>query len=340
MLTGAAIGLAMALAALIILEQTDTCVRYSEEVRRITSGGPIIGSLPPLPRSHRRALKEGHDVEMVTEAFSLARTNLGTAARMALEDEFAPYQVLMVTSGLPGEGKTTTAASLARAFARSGRRVILVDADLRRPGQGNLFPDGPEVGLANVLADEATLEQAIGPTEYDNLEIIHSGETDYSPADLLAQPKVAELIEALRKEADYVILDTPACAVVADALLLAPHVDCIVDVVGLGVVDRDTLRDTTAALEAAGPGFVTYFVNRDPTGRLHRYKYYSINKSIGASLAAATGQAPIRISPRAIRRPIYGNDGSLVQRNGGRAAQDIEDLVEPARSQDDAPPPA
>lgn len=272
-LFGAAIGVFLSLVSVLLLEQSDRRIRDIGTARRAVTG-PIVGALPEMSRSEMRDLLEGHTSAPAVEAYSLARANLSLALRsVALAD---PWQrpVLMITSAVPGEGKSLTAAELARSMARSGKSVILVDADMRRPSQNRLFRTAEPYGLADVLSGEKSLEEALVAGDTANLSILHSGTPRRNPTELISLPQMKETLEALREEADMVIVDTPAASTVADALLLAPHVDCILHVVGVGRVDDVAVQETSEALNAAAPKAMLYFLNRARRNSSRYGKYY------------------------------------------------------------------
>ena len=207
-----------------------------------------------------------------------------------------PDRIILVTSTLPGEGKSMTSASLARALARSGKRVILVNADMRRPALDQSFPVSGSLGLADVLERRASLADALERSVEHNLLVLHSGQVTDSPTNLLSRPALAHLIHELRSAGCTVLIDTPASAVVGDALLLAPHADGILHVVGVGQVEEEILGRTTAALHAAAPGVLAYFVNRLPHERRAAYGGYyrpfaaAAAPATNAQTAAADGQ--------------------------------------------------
>jgi capsular exopolysaccharide synthesis family protein len=203
--------------------------------------------------------------------------NLSLATRGQREEDGTASrggQVMLITSSLPGEGKSFTAAQLARNIAQSGKQVILVDADLRRPMQNRLFHMNETIGLANVLSGTASLDDALVDSGTENLTLLHCGTSSRNPTELISSEQMSALLEALRQEADVIIVDAPACAVVADALFIAPYIDTIVHVIGVGQVDSALVRDTTAALAAAAPKIMTYLLNRAPSGSSSPYKYY------------------------------------------------------------------
>lgn len=276
----------------LMLESSDRRLRTLSEVRALVPG-PIIGTLPRLSHAQTRQMLAGDAPWLTTEAYSLARANLAMIARKALQGDPWDRQVILVTSSVPGEGKSVTAAHIARSLARSGKSVILVDADMRRPSQNRLFNTAEKIGLVDVLTRGVPLEEALVASDTDNLAILHSGIADRSPTELISLPTLPQMLEALRQMADVIIVDAPACVVVADALLLAPHVDCILQVVGVGKVDGETLQETTHALSAAAPKTLVYFVNYAPREARHRAygKHYAYEPKMAGDLVVVPGHA-------------------------------------------------
>lgn len=285
LLTGGILGLIASLAIALLIDYSDRRVRNVRHLRQMMPG-PVVGTLPRLSRAELRHLASGDLPPHVQEAYSLARANLSLAVRRSRENA-GPVQasaglpqVILVTSAVPGEGKSLTAMQLARSFARAGRAVALVDADLRRPTQNKLFGTEEPRGLADVLTDRVSLDEALVASDMRNLWILHSGLASHSPEELLARPRMAEILDELRKEASVIILDAPACAVFADALMLASHADCILHVVGVGQADMELIQGVTQALSAAAPKAMVYLINKAPRERRHAYgDYYAYRYS-------------------------------------------------------------
>ena len=251
LMLGLALGALLSLGLVMLLEQTDQRVRTLDEVRALASG-PIIGMLPRTSRGQMNALTQGHLLPQFEEAFSLVRVNLSYVMRHSMMREQAEHQTILVTSAVPGEGKSVTAAELARSMAESGKSVILVDANLRRPSQNILFQTGETGGLADVLSGRLPLDEAIATSNVENLSILNSGVSSQNPTVLLSQPRLASVMEALRFKADVVIIDAPDCTSVADTLLLTAYADCLLQVVRAGFVDMETLHNASLALHATG----------------------------------------------------------------------------------------
>ena len=296
LLVGAGVGLCLSLLAIFLLEQTDRSVRTAADVRRLADG-PVIAVLPQMTRAERGRLMKGETPPTVIEAYNAARANMGLAFRQRGGTELDDHQVILVSSALPGEGKSLTASELAQSYARAGRRVVLVNADMRRASSLPLLQPGktPGPGLAEVLSGGASVRDALVETDLPNLSVLHGGKATRNPIDLISQPRMADTIHALRAAADVVVMDSPPAAVVADALILAPHVDCILYVVGVGMVNNENVRHTAAALASATPKMLAYFINRIPhvIGEQRSYSYadymYADRPTTGAAVAPANG---------------------------------------------------
>lgn len=163
------------------------------------------------------------------EAYRRIRTNL----RFAKPDN--DLQALVVTSADKGDGKTTTCANLALALASGGQRTIIIDADLRRPRMHQMFSMDREPGLSTVLYEDVSLSSFA--TEIEDLSLIPAGEMVPNPAELLGSERMAQLLASLRREFDYVLLDTPPALLFSDVLGLAPRCDGTILVAGAGATD-------------------------------------------------------------------------------------------------------
>ncbi len=300
LLFGGLAGLFLSMIAVFALEQSDRRVRTVERVRTL-GGGPVIGALPRLSHAQLRAFGGPVMQTRTREAYNLIRANLSLALPSVAGATARGGQVLLITSTVPGEGKSTIAAHMSRSLARSGKSVILVDGDMRRPTQNLLFNTDEPQGLADVLVGEIPLGDALVSSNIDHLSILHSGRSDANPSDLFAWPQMKQVLDVLRQEADFVIVDTPAASAVADALILAPLADCILHVVGVGQVDEDEVQETAAALRMANPRTFAYIVNRAPKDKASEYKKYytSTPGAWGNGTVQTTRQEWLRILPPA-----------------------------------------
>ena len=180
----------------------------------------------------------------ISEAYRTLRTNLDFASL----DE--ALKTLVVTSAGVGEGKSTTLANLAAVSAQAGRKVILVDSDLRRPTLHQLFGVGNESGLTTIMRDEDLLASPpLQDTGVPGLSLLTSGPLPPNPAEVLGSQRMAAVIAALAERADQVFFDTPPAVAVTDAAVLATKVDGVLLVIGAGSTRRDDARSAIQRLE-------------------------------------------------------------------------------------------
>jgi capsular exopolysaccharide synthesis family protein len=182
-------------------------------------------------------------------------------------------RVVVVTSASAGEGKTTTSANLAVAFAQQGRRVALVDADLRRARIHDVFGLGLEPGLTDLLVGNATLEQGIRPSGIAGLSIIPAGTLPPNPLEFLGGERMRDLLGTLRERFDVVLIDTPPVLVTADAALMGVQADGVVLVVRAGKSERAAARHAVQQIVHLGGRMLGAVLN-DPDARTPRYGRY------------------------------------------------------------------
>lgn len=254
-------------------------------IPQISVGGPRRrlpgrrGAAPPA-EPMRLAAVEGSGG---AEAYRTLRTNL-------LFSQTQSLRTLVLTSALPAEGKTTTAANLAATYAQQGMRVALLDCDLRRPRQHEVFGLPREPGLTQLLLGYAVPGEVQSPTAVENLFLIASGTLPPNPSELLGSDRMREVLEELRGRFDVVIIDTPPVLVAPDASVLAAGVDAVVLVVRAGVTDRAAAVDAVQQLRTVGANVVGAVLN-DPAAKLRGYAggYYRNGyayNSYGAALPA------------------------------------------------------
>lgn len=259
---GLGLGLALGIALAFLWEVLDTRVRSASEIHH-RLGLPLLARVPEPPRQLRK--KDGlvmlSDAQGVrAEVFRMLRTNLEFANLERLA------RTIMFTSSVGEEGKSTTVANLAVALARSGKRVVLVDLDLRRPMLARFFGlDGP--GLTDVALGHARLDEAVSriaittnghPENGRNgsghvggvLEVLASGPLPPDPGEFVGTRVVGEILEELGERADYVLIDAPPLLNVGDAMALSSRVDAILVVARLKTVRRPMLSELHRLLEA------------------------------------------------------------------------------------------
>jgi len=260
---GLMLGIAAGLTAAVVRERWDNRIRREDDVRAITAL-PIIGRIPKDAESERfRPVIDGDALHgMRAEAFRQLRTNLQF---LDLEHDM---EALVVTSSLPGEGKTTVAINLALALADAGTSVCLVDADLRQPKVARYLALEGDVGLTDVLIGAAGHPEAIQPWGRTGLDVITSGHLPPNPSELLGTSRMDTLIDALHKEYQLVIIDTPPLLAVSDASAVARHGSSVLVVTRAGTRDavtRPQLGRTLDDLRTAGADVLGIVMTQLPT---------------------------------------------------------------------------
>jgi capsular exopolysaccharide synthesis family protein len=214
---------------------------------------PVLDAAPALweeapaalrfsPRS--KAVVAQNPTSLASEQYRVLRTNIIKISQTQA------LKVVLVTSPGPGDGKTTTAVNLALSFAQKpNSRVLLIEADLRKPAVGALVSLDAGPGLSDYLTGEASLEQVIRPTTFPNFSLLSAGKLVRMPADLLHSPRWDALMEAARAHFDWVVLDGPPTNPVADYELLTPFCDGVILVVRPFHTQRDLLHLTHEALQ-------------------------------------------------------------------------------------------
>ena len=283
---GSVLGLMMGMGAALVIEQLDDTVKSPEEVEQVL-GAPVLGAIPQRERGRGGSYRPGGRVPPFlvqldhqspeAEAYRALRTHVLSS----LSDAKDACQCLLITSALPGEGKSTIAANLALALTRTNRQVWLLDCDLRHSSLSGLFPEAASPGLATFLTGSADVDDTLRSVGHPGLSFVGSGPSVANPAELLGVQRMARLMVAARARADVVLLDTPAILPVADAEVVGSLVDGVVVVVKVGKTDHRALTQARQQLDRLGVpvvGAVLNFVPAENRGRYyntHYHAYYS-----------------------------------------------------------------
>ena len=202
------------------------------------------------------------------EAYNLLRTNISFA--LAGKDEGA--RLLGVSSPCPQEGKSFTSINLAYSLAKDGRKVILIDGDMRRPSVSNVLSMSRTPGLSNLLAGGKAEEIIHFQTLHENLDVLLSGDIPPNPSELLGSEKMKKMIEEFSKQYDYVIVDLPPVTAVADPLVMSKLLDGIVVVVRHGFTKKKNVRETIRQLKFSGVRILGFVYNGYRQGTTRYYK--------------------------------------------------------------------
>jgi capsular exopolysaccharide synthesis family protein len=262
----------LAVALAMLLEYMDDTIKTQEDARRTLNLAPI-GAITRIDNAKGPAKMVAvatAPLSRAAEAYRILRTNL--QFKMIERS----IRTLMVTSSIPAEGKSVTVSNLASVIAQSGKKVILVDADMRRPTVHRIFDINNNMGLTGALLHpEMDISNFITEDVLDNLSIMPTGELPPNPAELLSSERMNEVIALLRQRAEIVIFDTPPALGVADSTVLAGKVDGVLLVVDSNRTRRATARAAAEALLSVGANMLGVVINRiKPQGADAMYMYY------------------------------------------------------------------
>jgi exopolysaccharide transport family protein len=288
---GLMLGLTTGIGLAFVLEGMDNTVRTPEQAQFI-SGLPSLGMIPHGSRNNvennPRSLSVASSkeaVELITqsrpqsqmsEAYRALRTSL------LLTSVGAPPKVILITSALPQEGKTTTSINTATVLAQKGTRVLLIDADLRRPSIHKTLGIGPRIGLSNVLTGGATLQEATFRSSLlPNLFILPAGTPPPNPAELLASAQMIEILSSLRDHFDHIVVDTPPTLSVTDAVVLSPYADAVVLVIRCGQTTKPALRRSREILMQVNARVSGVLLNAVDLTSPDYYYYYEYQGKYG-----------------------------------------------------------
>lgn len=299
-LLAAALALLVVAGVAYLAEQLDDTIKDADGVQEVANLS-TLGTIARMGgirgrREIYRVVTLLYPRSSLAEAYRTLRVNVEFAA------VDAPARTLLVTSTAPGEGKTVTSANLAVAFAQAGSRVLLVDADLRKPGVHALFDLPNTHGLTTMLHGD-TVEPAVlsQPTEETNLHILTTGPLPPNPAELLGSQRMQAVLELLRKSADLVIFDSPPLQAVTDAAVLSAFVDGTLLVVRAGRSRRGPVRKAREALARAGANVLGVVLNGTAVKEALSYGGYGASDtgSAGPPLVPAGSPDPSGPSPTA-----------------------------------------
>ncbi|MEW1938004.1 polysaccharide biosynthesis tyrosine autokinase [Dietzia maris] len=272
-LIGLAIGLALGAGLAILIHALDRRVKSKKQLEAVT-GKPVVGAIP-FRRSedldsgsdHIIAFREGHS--LAAEAFRRLRTNL----QFLNVDN--PPKVIVLTSSVAMEGKSETAVNLSLALAEAGSKVLLIEADLRRPRVVNYMSMPDSVGFTNILSGQATFEDVVQETRHEGVDLLGCGPLPPNPSELLASDMVVRLVGRLRELYDYVIIDSPPLLPVTDGALLARIADGALLVVRLNRTTNDQVASAVDSIEKADAELLGVITVDNKMEKIRGSDYYS-----------------------------------------------------------------
>lgn len=202
------------------------------------------------------------------EQYRTIRTNIN----FSMPDQ--ELRTLLVTSASPTEGKSTTASNIATVFSQEGKKVLLVDADMRKPTSHFTFNVRNAFGLSSVLTRQCEVKDAVQHTEYENLAVLPSGPIPPNPAELLGSKNMQALVQQLLEEFDLLVFDTPPILSVADAQIVSNKVDATVLVINTGKSEKESAIKAKELLDAAKANTIGVILNNFDIEKDHYYYHY------------------------------------------------------------------
>jgi len=247
LILGVILGTGFGLGLVFIFEYIDDSVKTPDELGQVWAA-PQLGIIPSFKiKGDRRVIDALPSTHPISEAYRTVRNGMLYASL----DK--PLRIIATSSAMPGEGKSTFSINLAVSFAREGKRVLVVDCDLRRPAQHRHFPEtSNHQGITDVLTGKLPVEEAVQQTPVPNLSLLTSGPIPNDPARLIESLRLRQLLLDLQKSYDLVIVDTPPSLVVNDAIVISRFVDGIVLVVESGGTSRKLISDLRDRFDAIG----------------------------------------------------------------------------------------
>nr|WP_083510596.1 polysaccharide biosynthesis tyrosine autokinase [Pseudarthrobacter sulfonivorans] len=322
LLLGLVVGLALGIGLSVLRTLTDTRIRGEADMRNITDA-PLLGGISfDAEATKKPLLTQVAPQSPRAESFRQLRTNLQFA------NVSGHAKTVLITSSLPGEGKSTTATNLAIALAQAGESVCLIDADLRRPMVGDYMGIDASAGLTTALVGLADVDDLLQPWGDDNLFILASGQIPPNPSELLGSTEMKQLIMRLEQAFDTIIIDAPPLLPVTDAAVLSQHVGGVVLVVGTQKLKHQDLVKSIAALQLVGSNLLGVVLNRLPPKGPDAYSYsYG-----GHDATLSNDETPLAADGTSRRRARGNQNGGWKVHGAASAGSEV--------LQDDGPRPA
>ena len=293
--SGWMLGLLLGIGLAFLIELGNDLLRTPSDIAKYLRI-PLLAIIPDSSEDNQvRGIELCHAVRkapysIIAEAYRRCRTNL------KLSGPADSIKALLVTSGMPGDGKTSTAVNLATTFVATGKKVLLIDSNFRKPNLNMLFPKlqsnnmgtgGYDLGLSSVLMNQCASKEAIRSSEIEDLDIIDCGPVPANPAELLSNSRMEELLQEQRKKYDHIIIDGPPVLLVSDAAVLAGLVDATLLVFNAAATSRGAAQRTIRELNKVNANIVgcVLFAARTIKGGYFREQFNSFRKYQKAQLA-------------------------------------------------------
>lgn len=267
LILGLLVGLGLGTGLAVLRAAMDNRVRGESDLRHVTDA-PLLGAISfDQDATKKPLLTQTAAQSPRAESFRQLRTNFQFA------NVAGHAKSVLITSSVPGEGKSTTATNLAIAVAQTGKSVCLIDADLRRPMVNEYLGLDRSAGLTTALVGESRVDDLLQPWGDDNLYVLASGQIPPNPSELLGSSEMRKLLTNLESSFDMIIIDAPPLLPVTDATVLSQHVGGVVVVVGAHTIRRNDLESSLRALELVSANVLGVVLNRTPSKSSDAYTY-------------------------------------------------------------------
>ncbi len=279
---GLIFGLTLGVAVAVLRDLLDNTVKDREMLEELTDVG-VVGAIPlDKERRTQPAIAFDRDNSAIAEAFRKLRTNL----QFLTVDN--PPRVIVVLSSAPSEGKTTTAINIALALAEANKNVVLVDGDMRRPSLDKYLDLVGSVGFSTVLSGGASLTEVLQDTKFPRLTVLAAGPVPPNPSELLGSQAARKLIDELRSQFDYVIIDSAPLLAVTDGAILATAADGALIMARYGETKREQLAHAVGTLRDVGASLLGAVLTLVPLRGTGSYSYSYSYSSYGNGGTANT----------------------------------------------------
>ncbi|MDJ0315366.1 polysaccharide biosynthesis tyrosine autokinase [Arthrobacter sp. H35-D1] len=314
---GFIVGLVLGVATSLVRSSLDNRVRSESDLREIT-GSPVLGGIPFEQEAQKDPLlSRGSVHSQRAESFRQLRTNLQFA------QVSSSSKTLLVTSSLPGEGKSTTATNLALTMAEAGQSVVLVDADLRRPMVGKYLGLEGAAGLTTALVGEVNIKDLLQPWGAHELHVLTSGQIPPNPSELLGSEAMSTLIKRLEEHFDAVIIDAPPLLPVTDAAVLAQKVGGVMVVVGCHIAKQPEVQKALETLKLVDAEILGVVLNRVPVKGpdAYAYSYYGYSANPATPEVQSTSSSSIPTASETLSGPVEDDFDRLLRGTETRASR-------------------
>ncbi|MBQ4438286.1 polysaccharide biosynthesis tyrosine autokinase [bacterium] len=272
LLAGFAIALVLASLAVFLVEFFDTKFKSFKELETI-SGKSLLGIIPKFQQIETSQFKEiafedKSGKNLAVEAFRSLRTNI------KLSNPDSRLKVMLVTSSVPHEGKTIVSSNLAASYSVAGKKVLLIDADMRKPRVHKVFGLKNEKGLSTLIVGEHSMDDVVNRNVYEGLDVVTAGIIPPNPAELLESSRFADILKDFSEIYDVVIIDTPPLSPVSDAATIAPMTDGLILAVNISETPRDVFKSVIANISKPGITRLGVVVNNIDFKQEKKFKSY------------------------------------------------------------------